>query len=204
MKIQDNTTRCIQVISSLQYNDVYCYRSLRPSVHFVNISQRVWTITKNFGYSFYPGWEGMIPNFVWSKNYKGVFQGRLGSAQSQNYHSFYLPFNFSEICNNVSYCYCNVIQLGWNHNIRKGSLFYSEGGRISNLLKLQTQLTKVSSKTESLRTDLDLNNQYERNDTLIICGPELLITSSSENSKLIVQNSLRRHVHLHLNETGFI
>ena len=57
------------------------------------------------------------------------FQGELGGLNLKItiifiYHSIFLKFGKKNSC-----CYCKVIQLGWNQNIRKRTLFYFGEGR---------------------------------------------------------------------------
>ena len=54
------------------------------------------------------------------------FSGVLVGLKSQNYYYFYLPFDFSEICDNVPNCFWMVIQLGWNQNIKRSPFFISD------------------------------------------------------------------------------
>ena len=71
------------------------------------------------------------------------------------------------------------------------------------LLKAESKLDQLeqlqSKEVESLKTSIDLNGQYERRDTLIISGPDLPVASDNENSKLIIQDTLRRNLNLNLN-----
>ena len=64
------------------------------------------------------------------KSIKGFFQGGGGNGalNLKNCHDFYLPLDFSEIWNNVSYCYFKAIQLGWNQNFGIWPLFILKGG----------------------------------------------------------------------------
>ena len=62
------------------------------------------------------------------------------------------------------------------------------------------QFENVQSKeVEGLITRIDLNGQYESRDTLIISGPDIPGESDNENSKLFIQDSLRRNLNLNLN-----
>ena len=47
-----------------------------------------------------------------------------------------------------------------------------------------------TAEVQSLCSDIDVIEQYERRDTLIITGPDLPVASHNENSKIIVKNLL--------------
>ena len=46
------------------------------------------------------------------------------------------------------------------------------------------------AEVQSLRSDIDSNEQYERKDTLIVSGPDHPVASQNENSKIMVKNLL--------------
>ena len=56
-------------------------------------------------------------------------------------------------------------------------------------LEQKYKLTSETHRAEvqSLRTDIDTNEQYERRDTPIISGPALPIASQNEHSRIIVK-----------------
>ena len=70
------------------------------------------------------------------------------------------------------------------------------------VISLEDQLNVLRSmhnkEVELMKTNIDSNNQYERLDTLIISGPELPIACDTENSKLIIQDLLRRECNFNL------
>ena len=70
------------------------------------------------------------------------------------------------------------------------------------VISLEDQLNFLRSmynkEVELMKTSIDSNNQYERLDTLIISGPELPIACDTENSKLIIQDLLRRECNFNL------
>ena len=55
-----------------------------------------------------------------------------GRGQYQNYHYFYLQYDFYKIWNIFCWCHYKVIQLGWKRNFREGSFFCKWTREISN------------------------------------------------------------------------
>ena len=64
-------------------------------------------------------------------------------------------------------------------------------GKIQSLEQMHKRSCETHrAEVQSLRSDIDGNEQYERKDTLIISGPDLPVASQTENSKIIVKNLL--------------
>ena len=79
----------------------------------------------------------------------------------------------------------------------------SNTGLAEKVNQLESKLSVIecnhSKEVAALKSNIDLNEQYGRRDTLIISGPNLPIASPNENCKLVVQDLLRRHTKLNLN-----
>ena len=73
----------------------------------------------------------------------------------------------------------------------------SNAGLTEKVNQLESKIKAIennhSKEVAALKSDIDLNEQYGRRDTLIISGPNLPVAAPNENCKLIVQDLLRRH-----------
>ena len=79
----------------------------------------------------------------------------------------------------------------------------SNTGLAEKVNQLESKISAIecshSKEVAALKSNIDLNEQYGRRDTLIISGPNLPIAAPTENCKLVVQDLLRRHTKLNLN-----
>ena len=65
------------------------------------------------------------------------------------------------------------------------------GSKIHSLEQKHKRFCETNrAEVQSLRSDIDCNEQYDRKDTLIISGPDLPVASQNENFKINVKNLL--------------